>query len=262
MLQVGQIKTNRASLEGGPKLIVTAEDLCFSYGNHAIIEEVSFNLFQGDYVALVGPNGGGKTTLVKLLLGLLKPDSGSVTLFDGKGPKGGQIGYIPQIQGSKVFDFPANVFEVVKSGLGSGLSFFKGLTAAQKDKIASVMELCGVTNLKDQLIGELSGGQRQRVFIARALVDDPALLILDEPTAGVDPPAQERFYNLLNQLNLDLKMTLLFISHDVGVMSEKANRFLCLNKNIHCHESPENFLKEEFMDQVYGNHLSPITHRH
>lgn len=262
MLQVAPPEKIIVSQGEGSKVIVEAKDLSFAYGNHSILEGVSFDLFQGDYVALVGPNGGGKTTLVKLLLGLIKPDSGTVTLFGGKGQNGGQIGYIPQIQGSKVFDFPANVFEVVKSGLSTGLSFFKGLSLEQKEKINSVMELCGVETLKDQLIGELSGGQRQRVFIARALVGEPALLILDEPTAGVDPPAQERFYNLLNQLNLDLKMTLLFISHDVGVMSEKANRFLCLNKNIHCHESPENFLKEEFMDQVYGNHLSPITHRH
>ena len=242
--------------------VIEAVGVSYSYGATKVLEGIDFTVEKGEYVALIGPNGGGKTTLLKILLGLLPPEQGQVSILGRKTPPKGRVGYVPQIQGSKAFDFPATVQEVVTSGQQRGRGIFGRATPSQLEGIQKAMELTGVADYRDRLLSDLSGGQRQRVFIARALAGEPELLFLDEPIAGVDIGAQERFYQLLSSLNQEQGLTLVFVSHDVGVMSKEAGKFLCLNKRLVCHEGPENFLKEEFMDQVYGKDLTPLTHRH
>ncbi len=247
------------------QVAIEAKNLHFGYGATKVLEGVNFQVQQGDYVALIGPNGGGKTTLLKLLLGLLKPSVGEVLLFNQspqEAAKKGKLGYVPQLSGGRAFDFPATIFELVASGRTAKLGLGKPLKPEDRDIIEQALSKTGLQEDYKKLVPNLSGGQRQRAFIARALAAEPEVLFLDEPVAGVDLGQQGRFYELLSGLNQQEGLTLVFVSHDVGVMSRQANRFLCLNKKLVCHESPDNFLKQEFMDEIYGKTLTPLTHHH
>ena len=246
-------------------VIITAERVNFSFGSTEVLSDISFEIQRGDYVALIGPNGGGKTTLLKLLLGLLKSSQGKIQLLGGspaQAARGGRIGYVPQFTGGRAFDFPATVEEVVASGRTPKLGLGQRFSMQDKEKVTLALEKTGLADIRRKLIPELSGGQRQRAFIARALAAEPELLFLDEPVAGVDISQQERFYQLLSNLNQQDGLTLIFVSHDVGIMSQQANRFLCLNRKLVCHDKPEQFLTEEFMSEVYGKDLTPLTHHH
>ena len=245
--------------------ILEVNHCSFAYGESLILDHIDFAMEEGEYLALIGPNGGGKTTLLKLLLGLLPLQQGEIKLFGQTPAKAcarGQIGYVPQLSHGGDFSFPANLLEVVASGLTRSRGLFRGWTAENQKQVDWALELTGLTHLKHHRIADLSGGERQRVFIARALAQRPKLLFLDEPVAGVDQGQQERFYQLLTDLNQNQKLSLIFVSHDVGVMARQASRFLCLNRRLVCHGQPEEFLKEDFLGQLYGKHLAPLTHHH
>ncbi len=245
-------------------IAVEADHLSLSYGRHVVLDAVSFAIPEGSYVGIVGPNGGGKTTLLKILLGIVKPGSGSVTMF-GQSPsqarKGGKVGYVPQRITQTEFPFPATVEEIVRSGRTPGIGIGRPFSPADARLVDRAMETSGVFHLRDRLVGNLSGGERQKTFIARALAAEPRLLILDEPTTGVDVQSREEFHALLRRLNTDLGLTILFVSHDVDVMKNEVSFVLALNQKLLCHCSSHDFLSSETLQKLYGGH-DELLHPH
>jgi zinc transport system ATP-binding protein len=209
-------------------------DLCFAYNGQPVLENVNLDVAQGDFIAMIGPNGGGKTTLLKLILGLLKPDQGVIRVM-GQTPARAAplLGYVPQdvhINRS----FPITALDVVLMGrLGTG----KGQGAGDRREAMQALDRLAVAQLAGHKIGVLSGGQRQRVFIARALVSQPRLLLLDEPTASIDTKGQADFFNLLKTLNDEV--TILVVSHDLLVISTYVKSVACVNKCLHHHHQAE-----------------------
>lgn len=244
---------------------IKLDNVSFSYGDISILENLSFSVNKGEYLGIIGPNGGGKTTLIKIILGLLHPTSGTVTLFgidrhDFKEKY--RIGYVPQRVMQADRDFPATVFEVVRTGRIARLGFFQKFTKKDTEAIEKAMDIAGIAKYRDTLVGNLSGGERQRVFIARALASEPEVLILDEPTVGVDISAQKSFYDFLASLNRDHNLTIIFISHDIDVVSQEAKTVLCLNHNMVCHGLPQNLLDEHILKRLYGDHSKRVPHVH
>lgn len=237
----------------------------FTYGGVPVLEGVSFVVNKGDYLGIIGPNGGGKTTLIRIILGLLHPTTGRVALF-GKDhhdfKEKYRIGYVPQRVTQTDKNFPATVLEVVQSGRIPRLGFFHGFKKKDDEVVERALELSGISKYRDALIGNLSGGERQRVFIARALASEPDVLILDEPTVGVDIGAQKKFYEFLGSLNRDQNLTIVFVSHDVDAVAGEIKTVLCLNRGMVCHGVPEVLLTESILKRLYGDHVTNITHEH
>ena len=226
---------------------ILIENLSFGYGDNTILENLNFEIFQNDYIAIIGPNGGGKTTLVKLLLGFLQPTSGKIVV-------NGKIGYLPQYINFNM-DMPINIFDITLQGR---LTKSKLFYSKEDKKIAlEKLELMNVAHLKNRKIKDLSGGQRQRVLLARALTKEPEILILDEPTASIDPEGQKEIYKLLKSLPL----TKLIISHDINILFEGVNKVAHINKTLHLHDSIDNdinlkeghFCEMELLD-YFRNH--------
>lgn len=237
-----------------PKPIVEVKNLNFRYGGEDVLKDITFDIFEGDYVGLIGPNGGGKTTLIKILLGLLVASSGEVELFDTplkQFKEFGKIGYVPQRIAYMDINFPATVKEIVASGITARRGPFSRLSEQDKKIIEKVMKVAEIESLQGRLVGKLSGGERQGVFIARALASEPKVLILDEPTVGVDISAQKKFYDFLKKLNTEHKITILFITHDIDVISKKAAKVLGLNHQLVYYGSPS-VLSDEKLHDLYG----------
>ncbi len=249
------------------KSIVECKHIHFDYGSNEVLKGVDFTIHSGDYVGLVGPNGSGKSTLLKIILGLMQPSQGEVHLF-------GQpifafrdwykIGYVSQKANSFNSGFPATVFEVVSMGLFGKLGLFKRLTKENRSHIHEAINQVGLSDFADRNIGKLSGGQQQRAFIARALVSNPELLILDEPTVGVDTESVDRFYQLLDRLHKEHQLTLLMVTHDIGMMTHHVNKVACLNKNIHFHGNPSEFEANQtkILEKAYGSFMNLVEHHH
>lgn len=235
---------------------IEVEDVYFRYETTPILEEVNFKVEEKDFVGIIGPNGGGKTTLIKILIGLLKPEKGTVKIFGEPISKQNKyVGYVPQLFN---FDnnFPINVRDVVLMGrLKPGLLLTKA-----KNKDQQIVEEClakvDMLPYKNELIGNLSGGQKQRVLIARALSVQPKILILDEPTASVDSKAGRNFYELLRKLNEDI--TIIMVSHDIGVISQYVKKIACLNKKLVFHNSKE--ISREMLEATYKCPVDLIAH--
>lgn len=219
------------------KSVVNFDHVYFSYGDVPVLTDVTFDVAAGDFVGIIGPNGGGKTTLLKLLMGFLTPDSGSIRLF-GKGPEEtrDRVGYVPQ---NLRYDreFPISVTEVVLSGLLSHLPWYGRFSG--KDKVAAMeaLDKVGMLPFKDRHIGALSGGQMQRVLIARALVSQPQLLLLDEPTANVDPQAQTDILAILKALSGDV--TILMVTHDLRESINVVERIIIVQNAVTTYASKE-----------------------
>ena len=245
---------------------IELENVSFSYGVAPVLENLSFSVKKGEYLGIIGPNGGGKTTLIKIILGLLHPSSGVVKLFgidhhDFKEKY--RIGYVPQRATQDIKEFPATVFEVVRSGRIPRLGFFSRYSKKDLEGVERAMEIAGVSWYRNMLVGNLSGGERQRVFIARALASEPDIIVLDEPTVGVDIGAQKTFYEFLASLNRDHKLTIIFISHDIDVISKEATTVLCLNHNMVCHGLPQNLLNEGVLKKLYEEGgTQKVPHEH
>lgn len=242
---------------------IELDNVSFSYDHNPVLENLSFTVRKGEYLGIIGPNGGGKTTLIKIILGLLHPTSGNVKLFgtdrhDFKEKY--RIGYVPQRVTQTDKDFPATVFEVVRTGRIARLGFFERFTKKDIEAVEHAMEISGIGQYRDTLIGNLSGGERQRVFIARALVSEPDVLILDEPTVGVDIGAQKTFYEFLARLNSEHHLTIVFISHDVDAVSQETKTVLCLNHNLVCHGLAQDLLNEHILERLYGGHKQRVPH--
>ena len=243
--------------------IIEVNDLSYSINGNTVIEDISFQVHPGEYLGLIGPNGGGKTTLLKLMLGLLKPDRGTVKICGHNVRKKADksvVGYVPQRATQTDFNFPATVEEIVTSGRTPRLGWFRRLGGADHAAIDKAMEMADVTHLKKRLIQNLSGGERQRVFIARALASEPRILFLDEPTSGVDVASQDRFYKFLSSLNKELGLTIVFVSHDIDAVSNQVSCVLCLNKKLVCHGPPRDFIKEDFLKKLYGTKVKFVMH--
>ncbi len=239
--------------------------LFYTVNTQNILNDVSMTIRRGEYCAVIGPNGGGKTTLIRLLLGLIKPDKGEIQLFGipiNRFHAWHKIGYVPQRVTQIDTAFPATVEEVVQMGRTAKRKLF--LLYNKDDRIAvdEAMEKMDVSTLRHSLVGELSGGQRQRVMIARALASHPEVLILDEPNTGVDISMQKRFYELLRELNRNERMTIVFITHDVGVIADDIVRLFTINRNLVTCNNPKEALSCEEMSRLYGIDAHALYNHH
>jgi len=217
--------------------VVEVKNLWFSYNGNLILRDVNLEIKKGEFLAVIGPNGGGKTTLVKLILGILKPDRGTVRVF-GKPPGevASRIGYVPQDTNFKR-DFPISALDVVLMGrLGHG---GKARSYSKQDRILAEEAIgqMGMLNYRSRRIGDLSGGQRQRVFIARALAANPEIMFMDEPTSSVDVKGQEDLFNLLKEMNES--MTIVVISHELSILSSYVKSVACVNEQLYFHDEAE-----------------------
>lgn len=212
-------------------LSISVKELSFAYQRQWILTNVTFFIEQGEFVAVIGPNGGGKTTLLRLLLGFLKPGSGKVFLssVEGHRPAVASIAYVPQ-QLKLDRAFPVSVEEVVLTGLLSQLPWYGIFSKSQKQAANAALELVGMQSFRKVRFGNLSGGQAQRVLMARALVSQPALLLLDEPTASIDPEAQGEIYQLLTRLKGT--MTIVMVTHDMKMVRNQVDRLFCVQQHV------------------------------
>jgi zinc transport system ATP-binding protein len=237
--------------------VVAIDNLWASYNNEPVLKEINLTLEKDDFLGLIGPNGGGKTTLLKVILGLLKPDRGSVKVM-GKDPQKGrrQIGYVPQFA---IFDsdFPIKVSDVVRMGRLGPDRLFKAYSREDDNIVMERLKWVDMTEHKDRALSELSGGQRQRVYIARALATDPALLILDEPTVSVDVEARTHIYDLLHNINQH-GVTILLVSHDLNVISQYVKTIGCLNRTLHYHGEKE--ITADMLKAGYNCPVDLIAH--
>jgi zinc transport system ATP-binding protein len=244
--------------------ILSVEGLNFRYNSLEVLSDITFGVETGDYVGLVGPNGSGKTTLIKIILGLMKPRKGNFSIFgvnSWKFQDWHRVGYLPQRTLFNPF-FPATVKEIVSLGLSS-MKFRKELHKPEEPMIDEAMRLMDVLDIKSKLIGDLSGGQQQRVLAARALVNEPELLILDEPTTAFDPETREKFFRTLQELNHNKKVTVILVTHDIGSIGKFASKLLYLDKRVIFYGSFEDFCSSADMGSYFGEfaqHL--ICHRH
>jgi zinc transport system ATP-binding protein len=246
--------------------VLATEGLTFRYNSTEILTDVSFRLQAGDYLGIVGPNGSGKTTLIKLILGLLEPSKGMILLFGSKLTEFAEwhkVGYLPQKINSFNPHFPATVREIVSLGLLSTKSYPRRIMRTDEKAIGSALELVDIVDIKNELIGELSGGQQQRVLIAKALVSNPELLILDEPTTALDPEAREKFFDTLKNLNVNKKVTIIIITHDIGTIGKYASRLLYIDNRIIFYGGFDDFCTSREMANYFGEYSQHvICHRH
>lgn len=223
---------------------VKLENIDFAYDYNVVLKDISMTINKGDFVAVVGPNGAGKSTMLKIMAGLIKPTRGQVSI-GGKDMSiarvHGLIGYVPQNYGKNVLGFPATVTEIVSLGLTLGASKVRQNHQAAKHIVSHMLELVGAEKLHDCRIGELSGGQQQRVMVAMALASNPELLLLDEPTSGIDYAASARIYDLLGTLNKNLGITVVMVSHDIDKAISSANKVACINKGVCFYGSSQEF---------------------
>lgn len=248
------------------KNIIELQNVSFGYaGGELALKDINLNVHAGDYLGVIGPNGGGKTTLLKIMLGLFPPAAGSVKLFGqpvGKFKDWPRIGYVPQKAVQFDAAFPATAEEVVAMGRAARRGILRRLDRTDKEKIANALAQVGLTPEHRRLIGDLSGGEQQRVFIARALAGEPEIIFLDEPTAGVDVKAQEQFYALLKKLNQTLELTLILVSHDIDVVANEATELACINQELVYHGTPHTFIKGDYLNRLYGKETKFILHNH
>jgi zinc transport system ATP-binding protein len=229
------------------KEIVSLKNVSFNYNGLSVLEDVSLSIKERDFLGIIGPNGGGKTTLLKMILGLIKPLKGEVKVF-GASPEDGRknIGYIPQ---ASLFDrdFPVNVFDVVLMSRWGKSGLFGGFGKHDKTAAEKALEQVGMIDYRTRRIGSLSEGQKQRVFIARALTSHPGLLLLDEPTSSIDPAMQKSFYELLDKLKKTMAVVL--VSHDIGIISGYVDKVACLNRKLFYHDSKD--IKQRDLEGLY-----------
>ncbi|WP_257345990.1 metal ABC transporter ATP-binding protein [Pseudalkalibacillus decolorationis] len=247
--------------------IVSVKDVSFRYNDRKVLEHINFDVPEGSFLALLGPNGSGKSTLIKLTLGLLPMQDGEINLF-GHARKNfkqwSKVGYISQKANSFNSGFPATVFEVVSMGLFGKVGMFRFLKRHHKERVHEAIETVGLKAYTHHNIGELSGGQQQRAFIARSLVSDPELLILDEPTVGVDASSVQDFYELLKRLKVENGITLILVTHDVGPVTNLVTHVACLNKQLHFHGYTTDYqrLDNDNLSSFYGHAVHMVDHQH
>jgi len=227
--------------------ILEVEDVSFSYGGNEILKNVNLTIHKGDYLGLVGGNGAGKTTLLKIILGLLKPDSGVIKFFGqdiNNFKDWSKIGYVPQKATNFDANFPSTAEEVVLMGRFGRRGLFYRINDEDRKKAHEALKQVDMWDHRGQLIGDLSGGQQQRVFIARALAGDPEVIFLDEPTVGVEKDIKDEFYKLLRKLNEQLHLTVILVTHDIESMTHEAMHIACIDRTLVFHNSVDKFFQE------------------
>jgi zinc transport system ATP-binding protein len=235
------------------------DGVTFSYGATPVLEDINFAIAEGEFAAIIGPNGGGKTTMLELILGLLDPQTGSVSIFGRKPVTArNRIGYMPQHPRLDP-QFPVTVGDVVLLARLSGGWQIGGYRQSDREAAASALDSVGLIDLRDRPFSDLSGGQRQRLLIARALASDPELLLLDEPTANLDPSIQDGLYELLHRLNETL--TVVVVSHDIGFVSKYVGKVVCVNRKAVLH--PVSEVGHEVISMLYGGlEMRIVDHGH
>ena len=229
--------------------IITLDNISASYDGKSVLEHVSLQIYPHDYLAVIGPNGGGKTTLMRVILGLKKPDAGRVTFFrDGEAVDHLGIGYLPQY--SQIDrHFPISVYDIVASGLKTRHWWQRHLDAYQRRQIDDTLSRLELGDLASHHVGQLSGGQLQRVLLARAVVSNPEVLILDEPNTYIDKRFQEQMYQTLSELNRSCAIVI--VSHDIATMIDNARHVACVNHTLHYHDTvsmPHERIEEHFLN--------------
>ena len=237
--------------------LVEIKNLYAGYQYEVVLEDINLTIEQDDFIGLIGPNGGGKTTLLRVLLGLLEPKSGSIMVM-GETPEKGrrQIGYVPQFAEYDA-EFPISVRDVVRMGRLSSQRLFKPYSTEDDRVVDERLDWVGMLEYQDRAIRELSGGQRQRVYIARALTTNPALLVLDEPTISVDIEARTQIYELLHKINQE-GVTIFLVTHDLNVISSYVKTIGCLNRKLHYHGEKQ--ITDEMLQSTYGCPVDLIAH--
>ena len=234
------------------KSLVELRDVTFGYGEHPVLENVTFRITEKDYILVIGPNGGGKTTLLKLILGIEKPWSGSVTLRQGIAER---MGYVPQYA-TLNRNFPISVLDMVLTGLVSGSTYLSSKHPSYRERALEMIENVGLQEKREERIARLSGGQLQRALIARALVSDPLVLFLDEPTASMDITARESLLDFLERLNKD--MAVIVVTHDPTPFARTYKHILCVNRKTFLHGQGE--LDSHTLEMLYGCPVALLGH--
>jgi zinc transport system ATP-binding protein len=227
--------------------------LSASYGANVVLQDVNFRVNENDFIGVIGPNGGGKTTLLKMILGLIKPLKGKM-IFNSDLLDGNSIGYLPQISTGDI-NYPVTVSDIILSGLMIRKGLISRMSLSDKKKADRVIDELGLSGMSKSTLNELSGGQMQRVFLGRAIIGDPRLLLLDEPGNFVDTTFENDFYEKLKDLNS--RMAILMVSHDVGTISAHIKSFACVNRSLHYHPSHE-ITNEDLL--AYGCPIQLVTH--
>lgn len=246
--------------------IITVENLSVKRHNSVVLSDISFKVKLGEYIGIVGPNGSGKSTLIRTLLGLNDIDGGSIEIMGeslARFSTWHKIGYLPQATVVTNKSFPASVGEVVATGLLGSKSFPRKLKKIDRDRVLEILETLDIANLYQEQIGKLSGGQSQRVFLARAMVSDPDILILDEPTAALDPVTRAHFYETIAALNQEQKKTILLVTHDSSTIGNYAAKLLYLDRRLIFFGNFKEFCQSRDMSKYFGDfaqHL--ICHQH
>lgn len=242
--------------------LIEIHNISVKYGKKLVLENISFSVKEGEIFLIVGPNGSGKSTLLRTIMGFITPVKGNISIM-GQSPKSilkkSNIGYLSQ---SSSYDtsFPMDVFNIVAMARYTKKKFIEKLNKKDKEIIYESLEKVEMLDFKNHHFGSLSGGQQQRVLIARALALHPKILILDEPSTGLDAVAQDSFYHLLKDLRDELKLTILIVSHDIGAVSTIVDTLACIKKQIHFHGSPKEFGQKNEFSTVFGKNMMMIKH--
>ena len=238
----------------GARTLIRLEGVWVSLSGHTVLEKITFSLNEKMFLGVVGPNGAGKTTLLRVVLGLVRPGRGTVRVM---GMTPGElkhelhhIGYMPQ---QVIFDplFPVSVYDVVMMGRACCIGTLRFPKKVDKEAVLDSIEMVGLEGLERRPIGELSGGEQKRAFLARALCRETHVLLLDEPTAGLDLPAQQQFMELLVRLKKQMGLSVIFVSHDVNVLARFADEMVCINRTMHLHGKPQEVLGSEKLKEAY-----------
>ena len=236
--------------------LIEIKNITAVYDVKTVLNSVSLDVWENDFLGIIGPNGGGKTTLLKIILGLMTPVSGEISFFrDGKSIPSLKIGYLPQINPIDK-RFPISVFEVISSGLAGEKPLFKDFTEQQKESVNELIIKMGLEEFSKRAIGELSGGQLQRALLARAIVSRPRLLILDEPNTYVDKKFESRFYEILGEISDNTAVIL--VSHDIGTLLPMVKNVACVNETLHYH--PGTAVSDKWLSNSYSCPIEIVGH--
>lgn len=242
--------------------IIEVKNLSFGYDARSILKGIDFSLGRGDFAGIIGPNGSGKSTFLKLLLGLLRPTGGSISLFGLPSTKfrdWPKIGYLAQ-KNQFHTGFPASVYEVVAANLYSQTGIMHTLSRQQKESVRSALSIVGLLGLERSPISNLSGGQQQRVHLARVLVNDPEILLLDEPSSGMDTASENTMYELLHKLNKEKNISIIMVTHDITAVTVHAGRMLCMGDGHMTEHDVSAGVSDDFLSGLYGHGVHVHVH--
>ncbi len=249
------IETDAANRPAPGTTVVGVRNVCVDVAGRSVLRDITFDVPAGQFVGLVGPNGAGKTTLLKTILGLIEPKFGHIELFGSSGPRRGReahsVGYVPQRHAIDR-NFPATVRDVVMMGRLCCLGPIGRPRRADWKQVDDMLDTVGIADLRARNIGQLSGGEQRRAMLAQALCASTRLLVLDEPTIGLDLPAEHDFYSLLRQLQADLGLTIVAVSHDLVALAGEADALICINGHMHIHGNPDDVVHSHAIREAYS----------